>query len=178
MADSFVRRRDFTEDGREFAEPYKKRMNCTKRPLSDAFVDAFVDLADRVVNSGTVKLVIQILFGGGAYASPEVTPPLNSICHRDTAVMIVFDCFYTSNGLQDAERFQAEMQDLLNTHWGDQEVRMLWGSFGDTDISKESVRSWYYDDLTWNDLQKLKQEVDGDDLFHTEFTVQLPRVKT
>ena len=72
---------------------------------------------------------------------------------------------------------EAEMQDLLNTHWGDQEVRMLWGSFGDTDISKESVRSWYYEDLTWNDLQKLKQEVDGDDLFHTEFTVQLPRAR-
>jgi hypothetical protein len=52
MADSFVRRRDFTSDGREFAEPYKKRMNCTKRPVSATFVDAFVDLADRVVNSG------------------------------------------------------------------------------------------------------------------------------
>jgi len=107
-----VRRSDFTRDGREFAEPYKKRLNCTKRPLSAAFVDAFVDLADRTANSGTVKLVIQMLFGGGAYASPEVTPPLTSICHRDTAAMIVFDCFYTSNGLQDAERFQAEMEGL------------------------------------------------------------------
>jgi FAD/FMN-containing dehydrogenase len=174
MADSFVRRRDFTSDGREFAEPYKKRMNCTKRPLSADFVDAFVDLADRVVNSGTVKLVIQILFGGGAYASPEVTPPLTSICHRDTAAMIVFDCFYTSNGLQDAERFQAEMEGLLGVFSGDQEVRMLWGSFGDTNIANETVRRCYYDDDTWRDLQKLKKEMDRDDLFHTEFTVQLP----
>lgn len=174
MADSFVRRKDFTPDGREFAEPYKKRLNCTKQSLSHAFVDAFVDLADRVVHSGTVKLVVQILCGGGAYASPEVAPPLTAICHRDAAVLIVFDCFYTATGEQDAERFQADMQGLLGEFSGDQEVRMLWGSFGDTDISKEEVRRWYYDDETWRDLQTLKQAVDRDDLFHTEFTVQLP----
>jgi hypothetical protein len=51
--------------------------------------------------------------------------------------MIVFDCFYTSNGLQDAERFQAEMEGLLGVFSGDQEVRMLWGSFGDTNIANE-----------------------------------------
>ena len=87
---------------------------------------------------------------------------------------IVFDCFYTPNGLQDAEGFQAEMDGLLGVFSGDQEVRMLWGSFGDTDIAKENVRRCYYDDDTWRDLQKLKKAMDGDDLFHTEFTVQLP----
>jgi FAD/FMN-containing dehydrogenase len=174
MSDSFVRRRDFTPDGREFAEPYKKRLNCTKRAVSAAFVDAFGDLTDRVVNSGTVKLVIQILFGGGAYASPEVTPPLTAICHRDMVVGLVFDCFYTPNGEQDAENFQAEMDGLLGEFSGDQEVRMLWGSFGDTNIANENVRRCYYDDDTWRDLQKLKKAMDGNDLFHTEFTVQLP----
>jgi FAD/FMN-containing dehydrogenase len=174
MADSFVRRSDFTRDGREFAEPYKKRLNCTKRPLSAAFVNAFVDLADRTANSGTVKLVIQIGIGGGAYASPGVTPPLTSICHRDTTTQIVFDCFYTARGLQDAERFQAEMEGLLGELSGDQEVRMLWGSFGDTNIANEAVRRCYYDDDTWRDLRKLKKEMDPDDLFHTSFTVQLP----
>ena len=74
MSDAKVRR-DLTIDGREFAEPYKKRLNCTKHPLSATFVDAFVDLVDRVLNSGTVKLVIQTFIGGGAYASPEVAPP-------------------------------------------------------------------------------------------------------
>ena len=175
MADAFVRRRDFTEDGREFPEPYKKRLNCTKRPLRTDFVDEFVDLTDRVVNSGTVKLVIQMLIGGGAYASPKVTPPLTSICHRDMTAGIVFDCFYTSNGLQDAERFQAEMQGLLGAFSCDQEVRMLWGSFGDTNIANENVRRCYYDDDTWSDLQKLKKEMDRGDLFRTEFTVQLPQ---
>lgn len=173
MSDAKVRRDLTTDDGREFAEPYKKRLNCTKHPLSAAFVDAFVDLADRVLNSGTVKLVVQTLIGGGAYASPEVTPPLTSICHRDMVAGIVFDCFYTPNGLWDAEGFQAEMEGLLGEFSGDQEVRMLWGLFGDTNIANENIRRCYYDDDTWRDLQKLKKEMDGDDLFHTEFTVQL-----
>ena len=47
---------------------------------------------------------------------------------------------------------------------------MLWGSSGDTNLRNESVRKCYYDD-TW---RALKKAVDGDDLFHTEFTVQLP----
>jgi hypothetical protein len=37
-----------------------------------------------------------------------------------------------------------------------------------------AVRKCHYDDDTWRDLQALKKAVDGDDLFHTEFTVQLP----
>ena len=63
------------------------------------------------------------------------------------------------------------MKDLLGVLSGNQEVRMLWGSFGDTNIAKENVRRSYYDGDTWTNLQKLKKE---DDLFHTEFTVQLP----
>jgi FAD/FMN-containing dehydrogenase len=173
MTDAKVRRRDFV-DGREFNLPYEKRMNCTKRALSATFVNAFVDLVDRVLTSGTVKLVVQTLVGGGAYASPDVTPPLSSICHRDMVAGLVFDCFYTPNGREDAKRFQAEMEGLLAEYSGDQEVRMLWGSHGDTNLANEKVRRCYYDDDTWRDLQKLKKKVDGDDLFHTEFTVQLP----
>jgi len=174
MTDAKVRRRDFTSSGREFDLPYEKRMNCTKRPLSATFVDAFVDLVDRAVHSRTVKLVIQTFVGGGAYASPDVTPPLSSICHRDMVAGIVFDCFYTPNGREDAKRFQAEMEALLGEYSGDQEVRMLWGSHGDTNLANEKIRRCYYDDDTWRDLQKLKNEMDPDDLFHTEFTVQLP----
>ena len=71
------------------------------------------------------------------------------------------------------------MEGLLGVLSGDQEVRMLWGSFGDTNIANENVRRCYYDDDTWRDLQKSEeQEMDRDDLFHTEFTVQLPRMKT
>jgi hypothetical protein len=174
MANSFVRRSGTTSDGREFADPYKKRVNCTTQPLSTKFVEAFVDLADRVINSDKVLLVIQMCFGGGAYASPVPEPPVNSICHRDIALCVVFDCFYEPGGELEAEAFQQEMQNLLADFSGTQEIRVLWGSFGDTDISDASVRNCYYDDATWKGLQQLKKQVDAKDLFHTRFTVQLP----
>ena len=174
MTDAKVRRKDFTAGGREFDLPVRKRMNCTKRPLSATFIDAFIDLVDRAAHSRNVKLVIQTFVGGGAYASPDVMPPLSSICHRDMVAGLVFDCFHTPDGLEEAKRYQTEMEGLLGDYSGDQEVRMLWGSFGDTNIAHEHIRRCYYDDETWKDLQKLKKAVDGDDVFHTEFTVQLP----
>ena len=174
MTNAKVRRDDFTPGGREFDLPIKKRMNCTKRALSATFINAFSDLVDRVTQSRTVKLVVQTFVGGGVYASTDVTPPLSSICHRDMVAAIVFDCFYTPEGLEDAKRYQAEMEGLLGEFSGDQEMRMLWGSFGDTNMANEQVRKCYYDDATWRDLQKLKKQVDAGDLFHTAFTVQLP----
>lgn len=174
LANSIVRRSSTTPDGREFAYPYKKRLNCTKQPLSTTFVEAFVDLVDSVVNSDKVWLVVQIPIAGGAYAAPTPEPPLSAICHRDVVVGIVFDCFYEEGGEQEAEGFQQKMHGLLSDYSGTQEIRMLWGSFGDTDISKSSIRKDYYDDATWSALQKLKKQVDAGDLFHTRFTVQLP----
>jgi FAD/FMN-containing dehydrogenase len=174
MANSFVRRSGTTPDGREFPDPYKKRLNCTKQPLSTKFVDDFVTLVDGVVSSDNVLLVVQMSFGGGAYANPVPDPPLNSICHRDITVGIVFDCFYQEGGEKDAETFQQWMQNLLADYSGTQEIRMLWGSFGDTKISNPTIRKYYYDDKTWAGLQHLKKQVDAGDLFHTQFTVQLP----
>ena len=160
---------------REYPEPYLKRLNCTKKPISDAFIERFVELIDRVVKSKTVKLVFQMFIGGGAYASPDPSPAVNSICHRDVTLGIVFDCFYIgARGLNNAKRFQDEMQNLLEEFSGEQEIRMLWGSFRDTDLSKEEIRKLYYDDETWSRLQEVKKVVDEEDLFHTEFTVQLP----
>jgi FAD/FMN-containing dehydrogenase len=176
MANSFVRRDGTTPDGREFPDPYKKRLNCTKQPLSTKFVDDFVTLVDGVVSSNNVLLIVQMSFGGGAYANPVPDPPLNSICHRDITVGIVFDCFYENGdkGEKDAETFQGWMQNLVNDCFGKQEIRMLWGSFGDIDISDPTIRKYYYDDKTWAGLQQLKKQVDARDLFHTQFTVQLP----
>ena len=168
-------RREMGGGGREYKEPYLKRLNCTKEVISDAFIERFVELIDHVVQSKTVKLVFQMFLGGGAYALPNSDSPLNSICHRDVTFGIVFDCFYIGKrGLNNAKKFQKEMQDLLEEFSGNQEIRMLWGSFGDTNISDEKIRKLYYDDDTWRSLQKVKESVDKEDLFHTEFTVQVP----
>jgi FAD/FMN-containing dehydrogenase len=68
------------------------------------------------------------------------------------------------------------MQALIDEHFSKgQELRMFWGSFGDTDISKQEIRSKYYDnEEQYAKLQELKAKVDPNDLFHTEFTVKLP----
>ena len=174
MANSFVRRTGTTPDGREFADPYKKRLNCTKQPLTTTFVAEFVDLVDRVVNSDKVLLCFQMFIGGGAFASPVPEPPVNAICNRDVVLGIVFDCFYEPGGEAEAEGFQQDMQNLLADYSGTQEIRMLWGTFGDTHITDPAIRKLYYDDVTWHGLQQLKQQVDAGDLFHTRFTVQLP----
>lgn len=174
MASSFVRRTGTTPDGREFADPYKKRLNCTRPPISTKFVAEFVDLLDSVVNSDKTLLCFQMFIGGGAFASPMPQPPVNAICNRDVVLGIVFDCFYEPGGEAEAEAFQAEMQKLLPDYSGTQEIRMLWGTFGDTEITDPAIRKLYYDDVTWKGLQQLKQQVDAGDLFHTRFTVQLP----
>ena len=135
---------------------------------------AFVDLLDRVVNSDKVLLCFQMFIGGGAFASPVPQPPVNSICNRDVVLGIVFDCFYEPGGEAEAEGFQQDMQNLLADYSGTQEIRMLWGTFGDTHITDPAIRKLYYDDVTWKGLQQLKQQVDAGDLFHTRFTVQLP----
>ncbi|MGA2590008.1 MAG: FAD-dependent oxidoreductase [Bryobacteraceae bacterium] len=176
MANSFVRRSGTTPDGREFPEPYKKRLNFTKQPLITRFVELFAQLVDRVVNSDNVLLCFQMFIGGGAYASPVPNPPLNSICHRDVVLGIVFYCFYKPGGEGEAEVFQNDMQDLLVAFRasGTEEIRMLWGTFGDTQIREDNIRKRYYDDETWRGLQQLKKQVDARDLFHTRFTVQMP----
>jgi hypothetical protein len=66
------------------------------------------------------------------------------------------------------------MHDLLAEYSGTQEIRMLWGSFGDVRIRDDGIRKYYYDDETWRGLQRLKKQVNAGDLFQTRFTVQLP----
>jgi hypothetical protein len=68
------------------------------------------------------------------------------------------------------------MQSVVDQHFSsNQEQRVFWGSFGDTDISKNEIRQMYYDsEEQYARLQQLKQRVDPNDIFHTTLTVQLP----
>jgi hypothetical protein len=68
----------------------------------------------------SLLLVFQMFIGGGAYASPLPNPPVNSICHRDVVLGIVFDCFYKEGGDSDAETFQNNMHNLLADFSGTQ----------------------------------------------------------
>jgi len=177
LSDSFVRRFPATTlDGREFDYPYKKRINCTTNALTDDFIDHFVDMVDKVVmKTEGVKLVFQMLMGGGAYQNTEFRQA-TSIPHRDYVFCFVFDLFYRQGFEQDAVILQEQMQSVVDQYFsGDQELRVFWGSFGDTDIRNDKIRKMYYDsDEQYQQLQRLKEEVDPNNIFHTTLTVQLP----
>jgi hypothetical protein len=117
--------------------------------LTTKFLKSFVDLIDRVVNSDKVLLCFQMFIGGGAYASVVPNPPVNTICHRDVTLCIVVDCFYKQGGEEEAEDFQRHMQELLVEFSDEREIRMLWGTFGDTRIREDHARKYHYDDETW-----------------------------
>ncbi|MGB1241150.1 MAG: FAD-binding protein [Chitinophagales bacterium] len=176
LSNSFVRRFPGTTiDGREFRYPYKKRVNCTMKGLSDAFVEKLVEIISDVVSTSGVKLIFQMSIGGGAYQNTE-NRQITSIPHRDYTYCFVFDIFYKRRHEETAIGFQDKMQQIVDDHFNnDQERRVFWGTFGDTDISKQAVRQMYYDDEEqYVRLQQLKKEVDSIDVFHTEMTVQLP----
>ena len=179
LSDSFVRRWPATtHDGREFRYPYKKRVNCTNEALTDEFVEQFVNKVDEVVYADGVKIVFQMNIGGGEYQKEE-NRLITSIPHRDYVFCFVFDLFYREGYKSEAQRLQDEMQQLVDDHFSkDQEQRVFWGSFGDsndTDISKVEVRQKYYDnEQDYKKLQKLKLRVDPNDIFHTSLTVKLP----
>ena len=177
LSDSFVRRwPTMTLDGREFKYPYKKRINCTMNALSDTFIKKLVTLINKVVNNEPgVQLIFQMLIGGGAYQNTK-RRPATSIPHRDYVYCFIFDLFFKRGFEETANELQREMQHLVDTHFSQaQELRVFWGTFDDTDISKQAVRKMYYNsDDQYARLQKLKQRVDPNDVFHTELTVQLP----
>ncbi|QSJ14844.1 FAD-binding protein [Nostoc sp. UHCC 0702] len=177
LSNSFVRRHPATTDeGREFDYPYKKRINCTTNALTDDFIQQFVDMVDKVVmKTKGVKLVFQMLMGGGAYQNTE-SRKVTSIPHRDYVFCFVFDLFYRRGFEKAAEELQKQMQIVVDKHFSsNQEQRVFWGSFGDTDIRKSEIRQMYYDsEEQYEQLQQLKQRVDPKDIFHTTLTVQLP----
>ncbi len=181
LSDSFVRRFPATTlDGREFKYPYNKRVNVTVKALSDEFVDHFSQKMDEVVwNEAGVKLVFQMAFGGGSFRA-KGNEKLNdstitSIPHRDSVFTFVFDLFYEPGYEERATELQSDMQGIVNKyfHNDSHERRVFWGSFGDTNISDPKIRQMYYDDEEqYKRLQKLKREVDPEDVFHTLLTVQ------
>lgn len=186
LSHSFVRKWPFvTTDGREFSYPYKKRVNGTLNALNEGFVNAFVKKIDDVVlNEKGIHMVVQMGMGGGVCRAKgnekmgDLT--VTSIPHRGFVYNFVFDIFYEDGLVKRAEQLQEEMRDIMESHHFNsdrKERRYFWGTFDSTDISKSDIRSMYYDDeKQYEELQELKGYVDPKDIFHTELTVQLPKV--
>jgi Berberine and berberine like len=194
MSDTFVRRGWLGttvrgDKGREFHYPYMKRLFVSEKPLTARFVEEFTDLVDDVINdadNNDIKVVFQMALGGGQVKNPhgaEIPTNIVAMSGRNYTISIVFDIFYNDKKREiklKADNFEKRMQTLVDKEFkGDREIRMQWGSFGDTNMSDETIVKMYYDNMDlYNRLQEIKQKVDPEDVFHTEFTVQLPRSTT
>ncbi|CAM9976248.1 unnamed protein product [Ectocarpus sp. 8 AP-2014] len=171
MSNAFVRNIGMTRDGREYKFPYVKRLNCTTDALTDEFVEKFIDLVHEAITTRKVKLVFQMVMGGGAYEG-NGTKGKTSIPHRNNVIGIVFDVFYEQDGKDIATELHKKFGALLPSFSKGEDIRMTWGSFGE--IEMEQVWKKYYGDSgLYQRLQKLKRDVDPNDVFHTPFTVQL-----
>ena len=184
ISDAIVRRFPKTTlNGREFKYQYNKRFNLTIKALSDEFVDNFCAKIDNVVSKESgVKLCCQMAFGGGAYRAKGSdmvgNTTITSIPLRDVVFDFSFDLFYKPGYEQTAIDLQQEMQDIVDKHFHNDshERRSFAFTFGDTNISNPDIRKMYYDnEEQYKKLQKLKERVDPDDIFHTDLTVQLPQ---
>ncbi len=167
--------------GREFDLPYKKSLHVTLTSFSNDFCDQFVALVNQVYESYYLKVVVQIVVGGGDF-SANGAKKVTHMQRRDGLVQLVFDVFYEPGYEALAERFQANMKGLLNKFSGGADVRMLWGTFEDAntngtqlDMSRREVQDFYYDSQAeYVRLQQIKAYTDPKDIFHTSFNVQLP----
>eukprot|EP00039_Didymoeca_costata_P023473 m.7245 g.7245 ORF g.7245 m.7245 type:complete len:990 (+) comp3674_c0_seq1:206-3175(+) len=171
-------------DYREFNMPYKKRVNGFYEAMSDDFVKNFTKLVTEVVRDKELKLVVQMLVGGGKLKENAKEPNNNGnkLPHRGISWGVVFDVFYPEGNteqLRNAEEKQAKMTKILKETMKDQDnVRVFWGSYGgadETNMTKEKViRQYYGNENLYKEFQALKKKVDSTDVFHTDFTVQLP----
>ena len=171
------------EEGREFLLPFKKRVHVLIGKLSEEnaqlFANQFGQLSAEVMNDKELRLIIQMSVGGGKIETNDKSK-YTGIPHRNARFGFVFDIFYSSDSAKKrAVEIQEKMQALLN-EVGGFDARVFWGSFGrdegETDMSKGGVQSWYYGDCAnYKEIQAIKKAVDPDNLFTTEFTIQLPK---
>ena len=173
LADSFVRRAGTTSDGREFEYPYKKRVNCTVDALSTTFVTGLVNMITKALNTKGVNLVYQMSIGGGKY-NDSVYRHDTPIPHSNYTFCFFFHLFYEDGYDNTAIKLQNDMQTIIaNDFSPTQELRVFWGTFDDTDMSKLNVQQMYYNDpVKYARLQQLKKLVDPNDIFHTNLTVK------
>ncbi|CAM9397721.1 unnamed protein product [Ectocarpus sp. 4 AP-2014] len=171
MSNAFVRNTGMTRDGREYKFPYVKRLNCTTDTLTDEFVEKFIDLVHEAITTREVKLVFQMVMGGGAYEK-NGTKGITSIPHRNNVIGIVFDVFYEEDGKDIATKLHKKFGALLPCFSKGKDIRMTWGSFGEIKMEK-MWENYYGDSGLYQRLQKLKRDVEPQDVFHTPFTVQL-----
>ncbi|MCB9592801.1 MAG: FAD-binding protein [Sandaracinaceae bacterium] len=163
------------KSGREFDLPYKKSLYISRVPFTPAFEQAFVKLVDDVERASGLRVVVQAVVGGGAFAASGAGT--THMQRRDALVQLVFDVFYEDGEEAAAWAFQARMRGLLAAYSGGDDLRMMWGTYeqqgtAQLDMSQPAVQALYYDSANAHArLREIKRAVDPTDVFRTSFTV-------
>lgn len=173
---------------REFDHPYVKRTYLTTSTTltKDKWVDQVVGQIDKVVNKKhffspdplyhQCWLSCQIQnFGGKLSKFHTNADNGTSYSWRDSTMCFTLDCFHESMFREVAEKYQADNDKLFigpTSSFSKQDRRVLWGSWGDWDMSK--VWQCYYDDKAkYEKLGKVRTKADPDGTFTANpFAVQ------
>ncbi|KAF5235174.1 hypothetical protein FAUST_7248 [Fusarium austroamericanum] len=175
---------------REFDLPYVKRTYATKSQTlqKDGWVDATVKRLDLIFNpqqklgndksdkEGEVydhcKLSVQIqCFGGQNSRFFANKDNGTSYSWRDSTVVQTLDCFHDPGDQykQYAVNWQAKNDSIMigpNSPFSKKDRRVLWGSWGDWDMSKPEIWQAYYEDADkYKRLGKTRARADPDGTF-------------
>ncbi|CAM1506222.1 Fc.00g058630.m01.CDS01 [Cosmosporella sp. VM-42] len=175
---------------REFDLPYVKRTYTTnsKTLVKDNWVDSVVQRIGLIFdpkqflegNPGekdyevymACKLSVQIQCLNGDNSQFYVNKDNGtSYSWRDTSVVQVLDCFHNpeANAKAYAEAWQAKNDSVMNgptSAFSKQDRRLLWGSYGDWDLSKENVWKCYYENADkYRRLGKARGKADPNGTF-------------
>jgi len=170
----------FLEKAREFDLPYIKRTYTTKRLTSPDWSKWFQGRVSEIIGSkenpkGVPGLWIssQIQMYGGKnsmFIKNGLAKNGTAIANRDSIISGTWDAFYnvpkpyspieTKNNKPQAEEWQKKNDEGLKKYYSETDRRLLWGSWGDWDLSKPEVWKCYYDDETFEQLQNIRKKAD------------------
>jgi hypothetical protein len=150
---------------REYPYPYVKRCNVTDavQPGWSTFMSEQMDkiVAPRF-NGLFVSSQLQVMGGRLRENAGNGT----AYCWRNATLGGTWDVFYQPGKKDAATAWQAETDKGLFGPKGvfcKDERRLLWGSYGDWDLSKE--RGHYYEPGVFERVQKIRTAVDPNDVF-------------
>lgn len=119
-----------------------------------------------------VFLVSQIQCSGGALrqkaeeAKKSGTGIMSYSWREDSTLTMTCDAFYKTGYEQAAKDWQRETDTMIgpNGTFAKQDRRLLWGSFGDTDM-RNVWRHYYETEKMYNDLRATRKKVDPEGIF-------------
>jgi len=156
---------------REYPYPYVKRCNTTDSTTltKDGWPTFMSEQMNKIVappfNGLFVSSQIQVM-GGRHSQFGQNAGNGTAYSWRNSTVSGTWDVFYEEGHKAEAQAWQAENDKGLfgpNGKFCKDERRLLWGSYGNWDLSQE--RAHYYEDGAFEKIQKIRTKVDPHDTF-------------